>query len=89
MRWMLFGFAHLPPKGGLPSIMFEHIMACRDCADDFDALKKQHHTWPEEHQDKNILTEQMESQGGGLMGSLGAQAGNQEGTDGGMSPSGG
>ena len=50
----LSGLLASPPRGGFQSIRFEHIVALKDFADDVDALKKQHHTWSEEHQDNKF-----------------------------------
>ena len=50
----LTGLLSSPPKGGFASIRFEHIIDLNDFADEFAALKKQHHNWSEEHQDKSL-----------------------------------
>jgi hypothetical protein len=60
----LTGLLSSPPKGGFASIRFEHINVLNDLADDFAALKKQHHDWSEQHQDKKIVADAQESQQG-------------------------
>ena len=53
----LSGLLVSPPKGGFQSIRYEHISGLKDFEEDIDALKKQHHEWSEEHQDRKSVTE--------------------------------
>ena len=83
----LSGLLASPPKGGFQSIRFEHIVALKDFEEEVNALKKQHHDWAEEHQDKKTVAEPQQGQGEGHVGSQGSQEGKkQEDTDGGVSP---